>query len=99
MVDIWGIFFDTGNIDSKNPFRERIGLNDREIITTTLESLVLSVCLEFWFIWQEGSFPRTGLVQLQTKEELRKRFGQNLGDKCFDTLKWYKENRGRANDA
>jgi hypothetical protein len=92
-----GLTRDDGNTDSNGAFRHKVTLNDRLVHLTALESLVLSICCEFWFTWQEGRFLRTGIVQLQSEDELKSRFGEDLGSKCFETMEWYKQNR--SNDA
>jgi len=85
-----GIVRDTGNTDSSNPFRERVKLNEREIIVSTLESLVISVYVEFWFTLQEGSYYNAGRLLFQTDlGQLQERFGKNIGKDCYDTVQWH----------
>jgi len=84
-----GLYFDSGNLDSHNPFREKIRINDREIVVTTLESATLSAVAEFWFAFQCGDMPHTGrLAMTADKHAMVTRFGADLGRRCFETLQW-----------
>jgi hypothetical protein len=86
-----GLSFSTGNVDSHNPFREKIRINEREPIeVTTLESIALSACGEFWHVWQFGDIPNTGRIAMTSEEaELVTRFGPDLGKKCYETVQWH----------
>lgn len=84
-----GLYFNSGNLDSHNPFREKIRINDREIVVTTLESATLSAVAEFWFTFQCGDMPHTGrLAMTADKHAMVTRFGADLGRRCFETLQW-----------
>jgi hypothetical protein len=88
-----GFAFDTGNLDSHNPYRERIKINDKEKVEfTTIESMVLSYALEFQSLSQERTFTNFGrIVQISTEGELVQRFGESIGKKCFETIEWHNE--------
>jgi hypothetical protein len=84
-----GLYFDSGNLDSRNPFQEKIRINDREIVVTTLESATLSAVAEFWFTFQCGDIPHTGrLAMTADKDAMVTRFGADLGRGCFETMQW-----------
>jgi hypothetical protein len=84
-----GVYFDSGNIDSHNPFREKVRINDRAIVVTTLESATLSAVAEFWHTFQYGDIPHTGRIAMTAdQQELETRFGTDLGRKCFETVQW-----------
>jgi hypothetical protein len=84
-----GLFFDSGNLDSHNPFREKIRINDREIVVTTLESATLSAVAEFWFTFQCGDIPHTGRRAMTADiDAMVTRFGADLGRRCFETMQW-----------
>lgn len=92
-----GITFNTGNLDSHNPFRERIRMNDCEpFLVTTLESAALNAVKEFWDMWQYGDVQDTGRITMTSEEsELVNRFGEDLGRKCYKTVQWQLQQASR----
>jgi hypothetical protein len=51
---------------------------------------VISVCVEFWFTLQEGSYYNAGRLLVQTDlGQLQERFGKNIGKDCYDTVQWH----------
>jgi hypothetical protein len=84
-----GLYFSSGNVDSHNPFLEKVRINDREIVVTTLESATLSAVAEFWHTFQYGDIPHTGRIAMTAEQrELETRFGADLGRSCFETVQW-----------
>jgi hypothetical protein len=84
-----GLHFSSGNVDSHNPFREKVRINDREVVVTTLESATLSVVAEFWHTFQSGDIADTGRIAFKAEQlELERRFGAALGRSCFETVQW-----------
>ncbi|MFL0805564.1 MAG: hypothetical protein K6L81_17755 [Agarilytica sp.] len=88
-----GMSFNTGNVDSHNPFLERIQINDKEKVEfTTIESMTLCFAREFQSLTQEGGLNRNGRCsQIATEEELVTRFGDRIGKKCYETIMWHQE--------
>ena len=90
--------YDVGNTESRNPFLEDFAINDREPFRiSTLESIVLNAIQEFWFISQTGSYINKGRVLMDaSRDELVQRFGEKLGGKCYETLRWHKSGQQTA---
>jgi hypothetical protein len=84
-----GLHFSSGNVDSHNPFREKVLINDRKVVVTTLESATLSAVAEFWYTFQYGDIPDTGRIAFMAEQsQLETRFGADLGRSCFETVQW-----------
>ena len=91
-----GPYFNSGNVDSHNPFREKFRINDREIVVTTLESATLSAVAEFWHTFQYGDISHTGRIAMTAvQQELVTRFGNDLGRRCFETVQWQRREEAR----
>jgi len=93
-----GLKFDTGNLDSNNPFLEKISINDSDRKAfSTIESMVLGFALEFQEISQEGKLKHYGrLIMDSSEEHLINRFGEGIRKQCFCTIQWHKETFNRA---
>jgi hypothetical protein len=88
-----GVGLDIGNLDSKNLFKERIKLGEREeFIGTTLESIVFNIIAEFDSIAHAGQYINSGRILENTKlSDLSERFGKEVGNQCFKVVEWHRQ--------
>lgn len=87
-----GLYRPGGNTDSHNPFLERWAIEDREPQTVTIiESIVLNIAAEYWFISTQGEYINAGRVLWDvSRDELVERFGEDIGQRAFQTILWHK---------
>jgi hypothetical protein len=87
-----GIKSDKGNTDSSTPFVHRIKINNIELQLTAIESVVLSIALDFHNILSLGQMSWVGRIAITNNfNAFRESFGDKIVDNLISQEKWILE--------